>query len=239
MWSYYGSKANIVHAYPKPVFDKIIEPFAGSARYALRHFEKDVLLVDKYEVIVKIWKWLQTCSEGDILGLPHKFKPFDKIDDFKFDCEEAKLLMGFLINAGVSTPMRTVSEMAGGWRNWSWYNTLKSISQNLFKIRHWEIRHGTFCEIENERATWFIDPPYQFGGHKYKHSNKKIDFKSLSEWSKCRNGQVIVCENEKADWMDFVPIISRRGSANGVQKEVIWSNMPTAYHNLQTKLFQD
>ena len=78
MWSYYGSKANIVHAYPKPVFDKIIEPFAGSARYALRHFEKDVLLVDKYEVIVKIWKWLQTCSEGDILGLPHKFKPFDK-----------------------------------------------------------------------------------------------------------------------------------------------------------------
>ena len=29
MFSYYGSKSKIVHLYPTPKFDKIIEPFAG------------------------------------------------------------------------------------------------------------------------------------------------------------------------------------------------------------------
>ena len=52
MFSYYGSKSKVVDLYPRPKFDKIIEPFAGSARYALKYFDRDVLLVDKYEVIV-------------------------------------------------------------------------------------------------------------------------------------------------------------------------------------------
>lgn len=32
MFSYYGAKTKIVDYYPKPLFDKIVEPFAGSAR---------------------------------------------------------------------------------------------------------------------------------------------------------------------------------------------------------------
>ena len=70
MFSYYGSKSKIVDCYPKPKFDKIIEPFAGSARYSLKWFDRDVLLVDKYEVIVNTWKWLQGCSPNDIKKLP-------------------------------------------------------------------------------------------------------------------------------------------------------------------------
>ena len=55
MWSYYGSKSKVVDLYPPPKFDKIIEPFAGSARYALKWFDRDILLVDKYPVIVDLW----------------------------------------------------------------------------------------------------------------------------------------------------------------------------------------
>jgi site-specific DNA-adenine methylase len=33
MFSYYGSKSKIIDHYPAPKFNKIIEPFAGSARY--------------------------------------------------------------------------------------------------------------------------------------------------------------------------------------------------------------
>jgi len=66
MWSYYGSKSKVIDLYPSPKFDKIIEPFAGSARYALKYFDRDVLLVDKYPVIVDLWKWLQKVSEADI-----------------------------------------------------------------------------------------------------------------------------------------------------------------------------
>ena len=54
MFSYYGSKSKLVKHYPPPTCNKIIEPLAGSARYALEYFEKDVLLVDAYEVIVEI-----------------------------------------------------------------------------------------------------------------------------------------------------------------------------------------
>ena len=61
----------------------------------------------------------------------------------------------------------------------------------------------TKVDLENEEATWFIDPPYQFGGHEYKCSNKQIDFAKLAEWCEDRNGQAIVCENTKATWLPF------------------------------------
>lgn len=73
MWSYYGSKSKVVHLYPRPEYGKIIEPFAGSARYSLRYFDRDVLLVDKYEVVVRIWKWLQHCSPDAMEGF-HIFR---------------------------------------------------------------------------------------------------------------------------------------------------------------------
>lgn len=95
MWSYYGSKTNLVNLYPRPRFNKIIEPFAGSARYALKYWDRDVLLIDKYDVIINIWKWLQQCSPKDVLGLP-KLGPGQKFDDFTFDCIEARNLCSFV-----------------------------------------------------------------------------------------------------------------------------------------------
>ena len=50
MWSYYGGKSKVVDYYPTPKQSKIIEPFAGSARYALKWFDRDVLLVDKFDI---------------------------------------------------------------------------------------------------------------------------------------------------------------------------------------------
>lgn len=81
MWSYYGAKTNIIDYYPAPKHDKIIEPFAGTARYALKYFDRDILLVDKYDVIVKIYKWLQKCSPNDIISLP-RFKAGENINEF-------------------------------------------------------------------------------------------------------------------------------------------------------------
>ena len=39
-----------------------------------------------------------------------------------------------------------------------------------------------------------------------------MNFKELGEWCIGRNGQVIVCENSKADWLDFKPLIEMRGN---------------------------
>lgn len=233
MWSYYGAKTTIVGYYPKPKEDKIIEPFAGTAKYALKYFEKDVLLVDKYEVIVKIWKWLQRCSEKDILTLP-RFKQGDNINAHTYDCEEQRLLVGFLVGFGFPEPRKTATPRLRNRPNAMNY-TIKRIASQLFKIRHWEIKHDTYQNIVNEKATWFIDPPYQWGGHVYKESNKKLDFNQLAKWSMERQGQVIVCENSKADWLPFVPLVTHN-VLSGSNHECIWTNEPTLYNNQQLML---
>lgn len=234
MWSYYGSKTNIVKCYPKPACAKIIEPFAGTARYALRYFDRDVLLVDKYDVIIRIWKWLQQCSEKDILSLP-RFKAGDNINSYAYDCDEQRFLIGFLVGFGFTTPRDTATPRLRH-RPGAMDFTIKSIASQLFKIRHWKFYHGSYEEIENEPATWFIDPPYQHGGHCYKHSNKKIDYSHLSNWSMDRIGQIIVCENTKADWMDF-KLLTVQNVLSGENHEAIWTNQKISAPSLNMKLF--
>lgn len=234
MWSYYGAKTNIIHLYPAPKHDKIIEPFAGTARYALRFFEKDILLIDKYEIIIKIWQWLQKCSPADIKGLP-RFKAGDNINDITYDCIEQRYLVGFLVGFGFTDPRKTATPRLRNRPNTMNY-TINQIASQLWKIKHWTIRSGSYEDIENEKATWFIDPPYQHGGHAYKCSNKKIDFNHLGNWAREREGQTIVCENTKADWMVFKPMVIQN-VLSGQNSEAIWSNYPTEFDHIQQKLF--
>lgn len=222
MFSYYGSKSKIVQYYPQPTHDKIIEPFAGSARYSLRYFEKDILLVDKYKVIVDIWHYLQRASVKDILGLPNQpEKSLSNVENY---------LIGYCISRGSASPKIKPQNYN------SWNLDKQKISSNLYKIKHWKIVHGSYEDLENENVTWFVDPPYQFGGHEYRCSNKQIDFPSLSNWCKSRLGQVIVCENSKATWMNFSPVIQMQG-IQFKTTEAIWTNFKTQYDSIQQDLF--
>lgn len=94
---------------------------------------------------------------------------------------------------------------------------------------------GSYEDTPNQTATWFIDPPYQIGGHFYKESNKNIDFKSLGQWCKTREGQVMVCEKIGADWMDF-KLLAIQQTKNGIQNEAIWTNQVVSYRKEQGKL---
>lgn len=229
MFSYYGSKSKIVDYYPPPKHKRIIEPFAGSARYALKYWQNDILLNDKYEIIVRTWKWLQQCSEGDVRKLPI-LKLGETLDSYNLT-EEEKIFMGFIVQQGTTGLRKTVSSYAVDGIE----TQLNNVATQLHKIKHWEIRLGCYEDLQNIEATWFIDPPYQFGGHEYKHSNKKIDFAKLAEWCKGRNGQVIVCENTKADWLPFKPMVDMQG-AMFKTTEAIWSNHKTNYDAIQQTL---
>lgn len=233
MWSYYGAKTNLVKLYPPPKHGKIIEPFAGSARYALEYFDRDITLVDKYDVVIDVWHYLQQASPQDILGLPRP-KYGELVSDFNITTQE-KQLLGFLIGSGLESPRNKLSTRKGLDRPNHVNFNLKRIADNLHKIRHWNIMHGTFWILPNYEATWFIDPPYQYGGHIYKASNRDIDFDLLGAWARHRKGQVIVCENTKATWMDFKPMVKQRGSVHSTT-EAIWSNLPTAFDNEQQVL---
>ena len=229
MFSYYGSKSKIVDYYPPPKFDKIIEPFAGSARYSLKYWQNEVKIVDKYKVVYDVWEYLKQATKADILGLP-KMKSGDSVNDFNISQVE-KDFIGFLICRGMESPRKNVSSFVGDITP-----ALIEIANNVFKIKHWEIINGSYENLNNDEATWFIDPPYQFGGQHYVESTKNIDFLKLSEWCKNRNGQTIVCENTKADWLDFKPMRQMQGSIHKTT-EAIWSNLPTNYDNVQLGLF--
>lgn len=234
MWPYHGAKTKIAHLYPPPKYGKIIEPFAGSARYALKYFDRDILLVDKYEVVIKIWQWLQICSPKDILSLP-RLKQGDNVENFKFDCDEAKWFVGYLIGFMTATPRKTGTIRLTQRPN-HFNGHINRIAKELHKIRHWKIELLDYNQIENQIATWFVDPPYVNNGHHYRHSNKDIDFNKLAEWCKSRLGQTIVCEVSGATWLDF-KMMDKHKTRTGWQNEVIWSNQKTAFDNFQQSLF--
>ena len=227
MFSYYGSKSKLVDYYPPPKHKKIIEPFAGSARYSLKYWQNDVLLVDKYPVIVGIWNYLIQATKSDILGLPD-LKTGDNVDTFNISQEE-KWLIGFCINGGSAQPKKTAKDYN------TWGETKIRIADDVQKIKHWKVILGSYEDLDNEEATWFIDPPYQFGGEWYVKSTKHIDFAKLAEWCKERKGQAIVCENTKADWLDFKPMVDMQG-AMFKTTEAIWSNHKTNYDAVQQSL---
>jgi len=228
MFSYYGSKSKIVDYYPPPKHKRIIEPFAGSARYSLKYWQNDVIIVDKYEVVYNVWKYLQQATKNDILGLP-KMKQGDNVNGFDISQVE-KDFIGFLICRGMESPRKNVSSFVGDISD-----KLSEIADNVYRIKHWNIIKGSYEDLKNEEATWFIDPPYEFGGEHYVESTKNIDFVKLAEWCKSRNGQVIVCENTKATWLPFKPMKEMQGSQHKTV-EAIWSNQRTNYDAQQTTL---
>lgn len=236
MWGYYGAKTTIVKLYPKPKFNKVIEPFAGTARYSLEHFESDILLIDKYPVIIDIWHFLQQASEKDVLGINRILVPHKKADEYEFDSIGEKLLFQFLIKKAPERPSLKVTDRVAIDRPNYLNFSLKRIASQLFKIRHWNIKLGSYEDIENEAGTWFIDPPYEFGGACYPMSSRHLDFKLLSKWSLEREGQIIVCENMRATWLPFVPLKNMKGSL-GFSAEAIYTNEHTHYNNIQQSLF--
>lgn len=232
MFSYYGSKSKVVDYYPAPKHNLVIEPFAGSARYALKYFDRDVILMDKNPLVVQIWYYLQQCSIQDIKRLP-VLKRGTVISREMFTCDGEYALMRFLIVQAAFSGNNTVTKF-GEMR---FENNRGRIIANLHKIRHWKIMCGDYNELENIVATWFIDPPYVVGGHKYTFSSKRIDFNALSGWCQTRLGQVIVCESAGAEWLPFVPLKKMNGIVGDSKMEGIWTNEPTQYNNVQLGLF--
>lgn len=225
-FKFYGGKwRDAVKHYPAPTGRVIVEPFAGSAGFALRYHEKNVMLYDVDPVICGVWDYLIRVSSAEIRAIPDV--PLDgTVDDLKIP-QEARWLVGFWLNTGSAAPRKSPSKwMRDGMTPGSFWGdrARERIARQVDAIRHWRVHHGSYAEIEPVlHATWFVDPPYQVAGKHYRFSSAGIDFAHLGEWCRALPGQVIVCENEGADWLPFCKIAdvktthpSRRSS------EVVW-----------------
>lgn len=164
-------------------------------------------MFDKYEKVYLTWKYLIESSIEDINRLPDLVEGLN-LDTINISPEE-KSLLGFYANPASAVPKKTVTKR--GEKSWSRHK--KFLLDNIHKIKHWKIYNDVYQNIPNEIATYYIDPPYQFGGQYYhsSSSNKLINYDELRDWSLSRKGEIIVCENSKANWMDFKPLVELKG----------------------------
>ena len=227
-FTYYGGKYRAAPRYPSPRYTHIVEPFAGSAGYSLRHYTKQVILLDKDPVIVSLWQWLIEARSQDFLSLPD-IPEGVSVDSFDLR-PEAKSLIGFWLNKGTVSPCKIPSRwMRDGIRpNSFWGPAIRQrLADQAGAIKHWVALLGDYSDFPNGAVTWFVDPPYNNeAGRKYRFSN--VDYEHLSGWCKERKGQVIVCENSGATWLPFRDAFSIKSleGAHGKHKskEAMWVN---------------
>lgn len=224
-FSYYGAKWRLAPRYPAPRHRVVVEPFAGSACYSLRHYERDVVLYDVDPVIAGVWRYLIAVSPSEVMALPD-VGPGETVDDFDLP-QEARWLIGFWFSRGTQYPRRSPSAWArSGIRPRSFWGQAarERIAAQVGHVRHWKIIEATYESADDVEATWFVDPPYQGPpGRHYRHN--ALDFGALGAWCRSRRGFVIACENDGADWLPFR--FFHDAKANHLTKrsrEAIWTS---------------
>jgi hypothetical protein len=209
-WCYYGGKWRSAPHYPAPRHDLLIEPFAGAAGYATRHHKHRVVLVEADPVVAELWRWLIGATEADVLALPAEVPT--TVRDLGLPPGPSALI-GFWIGKGGAVPRQSSSAwMRQGLNPSGWWGVevRARIAAQVGAIKHWTLIEGSYEAAPDEEATWYIDPPYQRAGTHYR--KRIVDYAALGAWCRTRRGQVIVCEEQGADWLPFEPFGSFKAS---------------------------
>ena len=102
-FGFYGGKwRDALKHYPEPAHRTVVEPFAGSAGYSLRHADRQVVLCELDPILAAVWTYLIRVKPSEIRSIPDI--PLDgSVDDLNV-CEEARWLVGFWLNRGIASP---------------------------------------------------------------------------------------------------------------------------------------
>jgi hypothetical protein len=227
-FGFYGGKwRDVPKHYPRPMHKTIVEPFAGSAGYAMRYPSHHVILCELDPILAGIWEYLIRVRPKEILAIPDM--PTDgSVDDLHIP-QQAKWLVGFWLNRGVAQPRKSPSRwMRDRIRPGSFWGerVRNTIASQVSAIKHWKIFNSHYMDCPfAEHATWFIDPPYQYAGRHYRFGSDQVAYDGLANWCRSRPGLVIVCENEGADWLPFRPLAEVKTTrAKFRSREVVWTN---------------
>lgn len=232
-FSFYGAKYRQALKLPSPRFPLIVEPFAGSLGYSVRHGQGGrVLGVEVDATIAGIWGWLLAATPEDVRALP-LLGDDDDLREMPWIDQPARDLIGLWVNKGMTAPCHRPSkwmrEYASTKPETFWGAPVRDrIASQLADVADWEVIHGHYSTAPDVEATWLIDPPYVNAGRRYRHGAKAIDYPALAEWCRSRRGQVIVCEQSGADWLPFEPVAygvkaARSGGAH-YSAEAIWTS---------------
>lgn len=220
---YFGSKWRLALRYPAPVYDTIIEPFAGGAGYALRYHDRKVILVEKSAALCAIWRFLIEASAKDVLSLPDvpltgslRQRHFEELTLGE------RTLIGFWLAKGRAAPNTVPSPWVAEYPTRLWGPEIrKRLSEFPARVKHSRVINGDYTKAPNIRATYFVDATYFSTGQGYQHGSRGIDFWRLAQWCMARQGQVIVCENSDANWLPFklLGFVNGVGGSKGSKKQ--------------------
>lgn len=211
-FSYCGSKSKGVVNYPLPKYDTIFEPFAGSAAYSQYHWYRKVILYDISPFVCDTWEYLIRATKSDILALPL----VDRLTNVrKLGLEKgAENLIAFSINPGVSRPRVTPTVRS------QWNRKRDKLADIVHHYDDWEIHQKSYKEAPDGDYTWFIDAPYQNVNVQYLYDD--VIHTELREFCLSCTGQVIVCENSKADWLPFTELYTGYGAHDNTYTDYVW-----------------
>lgn len=140
-FGYYGGKwRDAVKHYPVPEHSVVVEPFAGSAGYALRHHAgRKVVLCEKDPVIYAVWEFLLHATPRDIRRIPF-LRDGESVDDLRGVPEGAKALVGLWLNRATSRPRKNPSKwMRSGIRPGSFWGerVRETIARQVEALGRW------------------------------------------------------------------------------------------------------
>jgi len=182
--------------------------------------------VEKNAKMASVWRYLIKATAKEILALP-LIEYGQSVDDLKVN-QEARILIGLNCNNGAASPSKRLSSWSKDNPNGFWGEKYRQrVAQNVERIKHWMIIESDYSNAPDIEATWFIDPPYNNKAGSY-YPTQVDDYQALADWCKSCQGQVMVCENEGADWLPFKPFmaVQANNSKNGgkISMEAIWTN---------------
>jgi hypothetical protein len=220
LFPFYGSKWRDARRYPPPRNGLVIEPFAGSAGYSTYYAPECAALWDLDPYVVGVWEYLIGASRRDILALPD-LDVGESVDNLNVP-QEARWLIGFWLNRGSAQPKKTRTAYSARTERaqliWG-ARARERIAGEIAGIRWWTVRQGSYETCPRGDVTYFVDPPYVDKGRYYRLHD--IDYAHLAGWCRDLPGDVIVCEQEGAEWLPFEPLATIK-SSNGFSAEVAY-----------------
>ena len=131
---YYGAKFRLRKKYPQPLYDTIIEPFAGFAGYSTLYPDYKVKLFDCNPDVYDAWDFLLNVTEHEFQSLP---VGWEHIDDIRVS-GAAKKYLRWVCNSATAGPCNKMTTFA---RKFWTEKTRFQLSQQLQQIRRGK-QHG-------------------------------------------------------------------------------------------------
>ena len=220
LFKWFGSKWTAAKKYPSPEPHAFLfEPYAGSAGYSLRHWDRVVTLYDTNPHLQILWPWLiAEATNTAVREIPVGIPEGTDIRSLGLSEGQAELLRCWqrTNNTGDCWTVSSWGHLPGQWTE----NTRARVADEIQYVKHWTFERINYGVV----GTYFIDPPYQYN---YKYGSPEVDYSWLGmqiqalEIAGC---QVIACEavcpktGSVPSWLPFQPfgsfVTSRRKAHN-------------------------